>query len=821
MTRILSALLLCALLLSSALSSAVAQQQADPGESIDRIAIEVELAEKEIAERGSEDEALLRLRTQLEAAETQLLGLGVAFRPRLSTIQSRLEALGQPPGEGQPPEPPAVNAERDSLTAERVEINLKLAEAEDLSVRINAALDRISDLRRENFSKMLFNRTSATGVFNPETLRTIRDDVSQAFRIVTSRLSFLWNFRTQSLIYAVSLSLLLALATWLLLRRTLAPSWMRLPPGGAVASGEPASDQGPSYLERLAHAFWSILAPSLSVALSVIIMITLFIHFGIFASDSLTLFENLLIVLLGLFFIHRLLNAVLAPGNGQYRLLPITDAAARSLFWLATLVAMVNLADFYMGVVYDVTASPLQASVSQAIVASVLISGFLILIALLKPLQDAETGKLHAWPAWFRVPLLLIAGFIITAAVTGYVGLARFAATQVVVTGAILATMYIGVKTAQALAAEGALPATAAGRLLANRASMSEESIDRLGLILSLLAYATVALVGLPLIALQWGFRLQEITGWAARFLTNVSIGSFSISPVGILFGIGVFAIGYLLTRRFGSWLDRNVMRRSGLDAGVRNSVRTVTGYAGIGLAALIGLSAAGFDLSNLAIVAGALSLGIGFGLQNIVNNFVSGLILLVERPFKVGDWIEAGTTSGFVRKISVRATEIETFQHQTVILPNSELINSKVGNWTLRNKLGRVDIPVGVGYESDPRHVHELLLEVANADAEVLRKPAPAVVFSGFGASSLDFELRVHIGDVLNVVAAGTRLRIAIHEKLKEAGIAIPFPQRDVNLRITDVEAIAEAFRNVPATAPEPIGKPKRQFRKRSSPTS
>ena len=143
-------------------------------------------------------------------------------------------------------------------------------------------------------------------------------------------------------------------------------------------------------------------------------------------------------------------------------------------------------------------------------------------------------------------------------------------------------------------------------------------------------------------------------------------------------------------------------MARGRVDVGVRNSIRTVVGYAGVALAALIGVSAAGIDLSNLALIAGGLSLGIGFGLQNVVSNFVSGLILLAERPFKVGDWIVAGPVSGTVKKISVRATEIETFQRQTVILPNSELINSAVANWTHRNKLGRVDIAVNVAYGSD-----------------------------------------------------------------------------------------------------------------------
>src|SRR5690606_33774760 len=159
-----------------------------------------------------------------------------------------------------------------------------------------------------------------------------------------------------------------------------------------------------------------------------------------------------------------------------------------------------------------------------------------------------------------------------------------------------------------------------------------------------------------------------------------------------------------------------SVMARGRVDAGVRNSIRTVVGYAGLAIAALIGISAAGINLTSLALVVGGLSLGIGFGLQNIVQNFVSGLILLAERPFKAGDWIVAGGVSGNVKKISVRATEIETFQKQTVILPNSELINAAVGNWTHKNKLGRVDVPVGVAYSSDPRRVHAVLTEIVEA---------------------------------------------------------------------------------------------------------
>lgn len=171
------------------------------------------------------------------------------------------------------------------------------------------------------------------------------------------------------------------------------------------------------------------------------------------------------------------------------------------------------------------------------------------------------------------------------------------------------------------------------------------------------------------------------------------------------------------------------------------------------------------------ALVASALSVGIGFGLQNIVSNFVSGLILLVERPFKVGDWVVTGTTEGTVKRLSVRATEIETFRGQSIIVPNSEFINSSVGNWTHRNRIMRAEIPVSVSYDSDPQKVMDILLELVRAQPPVLRNPEPHVEFLRFGDFSLDFELRFHLADLSNGLGVKNALRIAILQRFREEG--------------------------------------------------
>jgi small-conductance mechanosensitive channel len=225
------------------------------------------------------------------------------------------------------------------------------------------------------------------------------------------------------------------------------------------------------------------------------------------------------------------------------------------------------------------------------------------------------------------------------------------------------------------------------------------------------------------------------------------------------------------------------------MDPGLANSIDTVVGYAGTALAALLAISYAGLDVTNIAIVAGALSVGIGFGLQSIVNNFVSGLILLIERPIKVGDRVVIGDQQGLVRRISVRATEIETFDRASLLVPNSELITGRVLNWTHRDTTAAFNVKVGVAYNSDPEQVIAILLKCAADHPQVLQTPPPTAVLEGFGDSALLFNLRISLPDIGAGVGVQSDLRIAIFKALGAAGIEIPFNQVDVNLR--DLEAI------------------------------
>jgi len=240
-----------------------------------------------------------------------------------------------------------------------------------------------------------------------------------------------------------------------------------------------------------------------------------------------------------------------------------------------------------------------------------------------------------------------------------------------------------------------------------------------------------------------------------------------------------------LISRVVRRVLRRRVLAHTKLDLGLQYAIARIVSYGVLVLGLLIGLETLGINLNSLTVLAGALGVGIGFGLQNIVSNFVSGLILLTERPIQIGDRVDVGGTMGDVVRIGARSTTIVTNDNITIIVPNSEFITGRVTNWSIGDPKVRLRFPVGVSYGSDPRLVEKLLLEAAAANPHVLIDPAPSVRFVEFGDSSLNFELRVwSIDMVTRPGALRSELNFTICDKFKQHGIEIPFPQRDLHLK-------------------------------------
>ncbi|MBW9077282.1 mechanosensitive ion channel family protein [Rhizobium pusense] len=726
---------------------------------------------------GRDDAQLVDLKGRADGIAADAAATNTKLRARLDQIKTRLDALGAAPGEGQPPEADMVTDERNRLTAERGEVNAMAGEVEATATNAAQISNNITAVRRALFAATLFKRTEVSAETLGDASSAFLTELTNLNNAFSSWAAYVWNYKRLPMFGAVTLSIMAALLFLVGGYRLFGSRMERRAFTGA-----------PSYLRRLSVAFWSTMVQSLSLFLFLLTSAFFLDNFNVLRSDIAPILFGAMAVTGFVYFVSRLSYAIFAPTQPEWRLLKVSNRGAHQLSSAVLLMALVNGLDYLFGTISETLYSPLIVTVAKSFVASIIIGLILLAVSFLRPVigegQDYETGN-QRLPRWLVI-LLRIGGLVlIGACLTGYVGLARFLATQIVATGAVLATMYIGILSGKAISRQGAFAESLVGRYLARRYGLGPVPLDQAGLVAGLGIYAVALTFGVPLILFSWGFQPGDIESWAYRLLTGITVGNASISLIGIFGGILVFAIGYIITRWFQKWLDSNVMARGQVDAGVRNSVKTGIGYLGIAVAAIFGVSSAGLNLSSLALVASALSVGIGFGLQNIVSNFVSGLILLVERPFKVGDWVVTGTTEGTVKRLSVRATEIETFRGQSIIVPNSEFINSSVGNWTHRNRIMRAEIPVSVAYDSDPQRVMDILLELVRAQPPVLRNPEPHVEFLRFGDFSLDFELRFHLADLSNGLAVKNSLRIAILQRFREEGIAIPFPQRNLNIHV------------------------------------
>lgn len=747
---------------------------------IDRVSETLSAANIGYSQLTTSRDELERLRENVDSFLTTL-------EPRLEGVNTLAAKLGPAPAQGDAPEPEEAARTRGEISGLRSTYASAKSVAEQTSVRAAQLISQIQDIRRSRFASRLFNR--APDVLDLDLWRDFPENFAGMVAAGGSAVADWWRSlgmqggrdAQAEALQLIALAIVLCLIFLLLTRRGVAHlrSW----PDGDV----------PPFWKRAGSAAGVIALRTLPVAVPVV-----FLYSSLKVSELIDgridwVFYTAARAVIVVSAVHALIKTVVAPRNPQWRLIALSDAAAFRVHMLVVALAAVYALNLVTNVLTIVARAPLSLTVAQSFLASLVISG--LLIAILRTRGDAEpiegTSK-AAWLPTLQLPLWILTLAILATAFAGYVALSRFIATQVIVTGTIFALVYLLMIWVDAFGQSMRDEESRTGRWLQSSVGFDAKRRGQLALPVTLFLKFLVLLFSAPLIMLQWGPNWEDVTDWFGQLFFGFQVGNTHVSVAAIIAAVIVFILGSVGAKVFQGWLDNQILKPAGLSGSLRDSIRTGVGYLGISAAALIAFSYAGLDLSNLAIVAGAFSVGIGFGLQSIVSNFISGLILLAERPIKVGDWVVVGGEEGYVRKISVRSTEIETFDRANVLVPNSNFITETVKNWTLHNNMGRLSIPVSVEYGSDPRQVKELLLKVARDHLNVMTNPEPFVYFANFGADGLDFVLYFYVFDLGKGLGTRTDIRIAIVEEFQKANIDIPYRKADVMLK--DMEWLKEA---------------------------
>ena len=385
---------------------------------------------------------------------------------------------------------------------------------------------------------------------------------------------------------------------------------------------------------------------------------------------------------------------------------------------------------------------------------------------------------------------LAIFAVAFAASALGWVSLAEVIGNGVLGSAYIALIIYTAVQIVRGMIIFALrIPVIAATRVVKkNRALIRERSVR----IVWWIAFVLWALLTLRLFAVRqplFSFLRSVFTASATVGTVQISLGSV------VLFFLTIW-IAVLISRFLRFILEEEVYPSVDLGGGVSYAVSTMLHYTILVIAFLIAIGLLGVDFTKFALIGGAIGIGIGFGLQNIINNFVSGLILLFERPVKVGDTIQIDTQTGKLTQIGLRASVLRKVDGSDVIVPNSRLISEEVTNWTMSDDKRRMDILVGVAYGSDPDQVMALLTKAAVTKPEVLTEPAPKAIFTGFGENSIDFELRAWSEDTDKWVGLRSEIVTDIYRSFNEANIEFPYPQRDLNIRSIDQHTVDELKR-------------------------
>ncbi len=767
--RILSVLLI---LFGFALASARAQVPGQAAGDLDGAKQTIDQIEARLARGGLTDGVLQQLRDQIDPVTARMNAVASDLVPRMAAVRDRLAQLGPAPDpKSNATEASAITADRSAQQKLFDDLDGTAKRAKVLAVQAAQISDTIVTRRRDLFAHDLFARSRSLG--SPGLWTAVAVEVpADAQRVATlarnwgqaasDRLS-VWQKPVLALLLAA-----LALGYY--------PVWRV---AVRVRSRDPEARPtrfGKAVAAVRVAATTAIVPVAAVLALGGLVVLFDLPNLLQALGESLTV--GVVVVALG----TGLSRGLFAPKSPNWRLPPIGDDTAKNLYHLTITVTAIVAAEH----VVEAVNAFIQVGVPTAIatrglgaLAVAVAIGLALRRAWLRR-HGAETPALgdpqgEHWAALLRVTGRAVAVLLLVAVLVGYVALAAFLVEQVIAIAGTLAMLYVLLILADEGFRTALRPQSAIGRGLAALVGLRPDGLAQIAVLSSALVRVSLLVAAALLVLAPWRIESGDMLATVEAAFFGFAIGGATISIASLIVAVLLFVLAAAATRAVQRWLETEYLPHTKLDTGLQNSIKTSLGY--VGFIAALGLSLAylGLSFERLTLIVGGLSLGIGLGLQSVTNNFVSGLIMLWERAVRVGDWVEVGAEQGFVRRINVRSTEIETFDRALVIMPNASLVSGVVKNWVRNDRVGRIKLPFVVPLSADPEAVRTALIATARAHERVLTIPTPSVFFTGLGEANMTFDLVCFIDDVESRIRVTSDLLYDIHAKLKAAGYVNP----------------------------------------------
>ncbi len=784
MPTLLRCLLFLLLTLGSAASLAQNNDQplatapaATPAQTLDQLGSQLDTVKAALKDKKSEV-PLADLRNSALGVQDQTRQLAASLAPQMTALQAQLAVLGPAPAKGTPAEAPEVAAQRRKLDKAQADLDAQIKQAQLLGQNAAQLAAQITGLRNDEFQARLASRTATpfSRTFWADPVRTLPDDVVRLKRLgarFAGAVGQAWQPpNRQSLVWClIAAALLLGGGRWVLERLLLLLATRHVPDG---------------HLRRSAMATAVALTAVLTTGLAAQLAYLGLNWNGILDDDLAALATGVVGLVCFAAYVTGLGRALLSVRRPSWRLPALSDLAAQRLRPFPWLLAAAALLFGLLDRVSRATGISLPATVATRGLFALVISGLIGLALLRLRRTRRELAADGAEPEHRRVWVGLLgaaAAFGVAVSwlgvASGFIALAFFVAVQMLWVGVIVATVYLLIHLLADLIETLLSPHGRSGQRLQATFEIAPHTLEQTAILLAGVCRVGLVLLALATVLTPFGAGPKDLLASAEQTLGSFRLGELAINPGTILGGLLVLVAGMLVLRMLKRWLAEQLLPKSMMEKGMQDSIVTLLGYVGGLLVVVLTLAALHVDLKSITWIVSALSVGIGFGLQAIVQNFISGLILLVERPVKVGDWVSLSSdVEGDIRRINVRATEIQMWDRSTVIVPNSQLITQNVRNVTLANAQGRVQIKLPMPLDTDAGKVRELVLGILRAHHGTLATPAPYVQLENVAAGVMTFNCVAFVGSPREVGGVKSDLLFEILERLRSERLPMTSPQ-------------------------------------------